>query len=235
MSLNPEASLLLSHSVGFRSPRANVKASEEISIESWLRLSDVSFWLVDRVRGQVCIVSLALSRQLSSMSSLNCLRRDVSVGKTRNASAALCPSLKYEACVQHLGRPCGVSVWLSVRVVSQKNGWMGSVKWSSNEGHPASFFSEWWLLSFPWCPVGGCSAWCHRLHSHWGRWRCRAWRAGGAPARTRGWAWTGTCSRSRARCRWITTPTRSAARRCEWGPRGTRCSPRADSHWSRRY
>ncbi len=98
MSLNPEASLLLSHSVGFRSPRANVKASEEISIESWLRLSDVSFWLVDRVRGQVCIVSLALSHQLSSMSSLNCLRRDVSVGKTRNASAALCPSLKYEAC-----------------------------------------------------------------------------------------------------------------------------------------
>ncbi len=43
-------------------------------------------------------MSLALSRQLSSMSSLNCLRRDVSVGKTRNASAALCPSLKYEAC-----------------------------------------------------------------------------------------------------------------------------------------
>lgn len=38
----------------------------------------------------------------------------------------------------------------------------------NSESNPERLtFSEWWQLASPWCPVGGCSAWCHQLRSHW--------------------------------------------------------------------
>ena len=65
----------------------------------------------------------------------------------------------------------------------------------------------------------------------WAPWRCLSSRAGRTPARTPGWVWTGTGSRSTERCHWRRTRRRWAGRRCAGGPRGTRCTPQADNHW----